>query len=227
MEQRQISYAINGKWLKSSEEDAFLGEEEQQTTAQLFPFVSGWNAGAKIAINCGERPFEHPLWSVEGATETAFRGVAEYATGDLPVLAAAKQGHWSAVEAGLDSVIEKKQCDTIKDREDGRTLLWFASEGGALELVRRLVDAGANVGLIDDKGEAPLLAAAKRGHGEVVRVLIDEQGIELDTVVPGGDGKTALHLMAEHGDSETVQALLNKGSDVKATDKVCDECDEQ
>ena len=40
-------------------------------------------------------------------------------------------------------------------------------------------------------------------------------------------GRTALHLAAENGDVECLKALLDKGSDVTATDEVCDECDEQ
>ena len=41
------------------------------------------------------------------------------------------------------------------------------------------------------------------------------------------DGSTALHLAAKKGDVECLKALLDKGSDVTATNKVCDECDEQ
>ena len=37
----------------------------------------------------------------------------------------------------------------------------------------------------------------------------------------------ALHFAAQKGDVECLKALLDKGSDVTATTKVCDECDEQ
>ena len=40
-------------------------------------------------------------------------------------------------------------------------------------------------------------------------------------------GDTALHFAAKKRDVECLKALLDKGSDVNATDKVCDECDEQ
>ena len=40
-------------------------------------------------------------------------------------------------------------------------------------------------------------------------------------------GFTALHFAAQKGHVECLKALLDKGSDVTATDKVCDEYDEQ
>ena len=47
------------------------------------------------------------------------------------------------------------------------------------------------------------------------------------SVVMFQNGNTALHLAAQKGDVECLKALLDKGSDVTATSKVCDECDEQ
>ena len=47
------------------------------------------------------------------------------------------------------------------------------------------------------------------------------------SVVIFQDGKMTLHLAASRGDVECLKALLDKGSDATATDKVCDEHDEQ
>ena len=216
--QRRVSYAINGVWLEPSADDAWVGEEKDD--AQLFPFVSGWNAGAEVALNCGERPFKHPLRAGGGSREGGFQGVAEYATGDLPVLAAAKQGHWNAVEAGVGGVIEKGQCDAIKDREDGRTLLWFASQGGRVELVRRLLVGGADAELADDQGVAPVWAV-NDGSAEVVKVLV-EHGADIQTVPPGSEDSDLWWFAAKNGHPGVLLRLIEAGKDVNVVDEVRD-----
>ena len=49
----------------------------------------------------------------------------------------------------------------------------IACEYDHLEVVRLLVDAGADKDKADDDGRTPLWMASQNGHLEVVRVLVD------------------------------------------------------
>jgi ankyrin repeat protein len=51
--------------------------------------------------------------------------------------------------------------------------LHVASRNAHIEIVRRLIEAGAKVNVKDDGGDTPLLLAARSGSAEVVQLLIE------------------------------------------------------
>src|SRR5262249_44701671 len=57
-----------------------------------------------------------------------------------------------------------------------------------------------------DLGRTPLHLAARHGHADVVKVLLEQDGISL--TVRSGYGQTPLHLAAFHGHTDVVQILL-------------------
>ena len=59
----------------------------------------------------------------------------------------------------------------------------------------------------------PLHAACFQGHLEVVRLLVSQPGIELNTL--DIDGHTPLMVAVEGGHETTVRLLLEKGADPK------------
>ncbi|KAK3745897.1 hypothetical protein QZH41_017874 [Actinostola sp. cb2023] len=126
---------------------------------------------------------------------------------------------------------------------------WFSavSCGNEREL-RYLIDAGADINVIDNVGDTALMLAAENGKEEVARVLIDagadinvtnnygdtalmlaaENGKEevialidagADVNVTNNDGYTALMLAAEKGKDEVVRALMKAGADINVTNK--------
>src|SRR5438045_1221276 len=67
-------------------------------------------------------------------------------------------------------------------------------------------------------GRAPLVAdAAMRGDAAAVRALISRQ---TDVNVPQGDGMTALHWAADHGDSAMAAMLIKAHANVKVTTRI-------
>ena len=55
----------------------------------------------------------------------------------------------------------------------GNTPLHYASCGGHEEVVRELIDSGANVEEHNENGHTPLMEAASAGHVGVAQILLD------------------------------------------------------
>ena len=100
----------------------------------------------------------------------------------------------------------------------GRSALMVASGRGHCDLVRFLLEKGAQVDFQDCYGKSALMLASECGQCEVVRLLLD-RGAEVglrDCV----NGKCALMIASECGQCEVVKLLLNAGAEVDLQDKV-------
>jgi ankyrin repeat protein len=89
-----------------------------------------------------------------------------------------------------------------------------------VEVVRALMDAGANIDqdLID--GTTPLYISAQSGHAKVVRELV-EAGANVDQASTI-NGATPLYASAQNGHAKVVRALLEAGADINLTCRVAD-----
>jgi ankyrin repeat protein len=91
--------------------------------------------------------------------------------GGTALIPAAHHGHPEAVKVLLATAIDKDHVNRL-----GWTALLEAvilGDGGRVyvEIVRLLVDAGANVNIADREKVTPLQHAKRRGFGEMVRIL--------------------------------------------------------
>ncbi len=55
-------------------------------------------------------------------------------------------------------------------KDNGATPLWIAAQNGHLEVLKMLLDKGANLN-VDAQGLTPLRVAEKRGHTEIAELL--------------------------------------------------------
>ena len=85
----------------------------------------------------------------------------------------------------------------------------MAADKGHLEVVRLLLESGADKDYTTRSGTTALHSAAENGHLEVVRLLLDS-GADKEKLSFRG---TALHLAAMNGHSEVVRLLLESGAD--------------
>ena len=112
--------------------------------------------------------------------------------------AAARKGDTAAVKAFLD-----KGVDVNAKTNYGATALSYACDKGHVEIVKLLLERGANPNQKDTfYGEVPMGWALVKGHAEVVKLLLEH----------GAEGKErALVEGADLGNLEIVKAALAKG----------------
>jgi ankyrin repeat protein len=74
-------------------------------------------------------------------------------------------------------------------------------------IVRILLDRSVDVNLADVHGRTALVLASEKGHDSVVKLLLQAEGIEINSK---GDlyGQTALSLASQYGRDSVVKLLL-------------------
>jgi ankyrin repeat protein len=105
-------------------------------------------------------------------------------------------------------------CTT--DDEWRNTPLIVAAKYGRVEVVRVLLEGGADVQRANLDRHTALHVAAKRGHLEVCLLLLD-CGANVNAV--GCSKETALHLAARRTNLTVVKVLVERGADVRLKDK--------
>jgi hypothetical protein len=91
-------------------------------------------------------------------------------------------------------------------------------------LVEQALKDGANVNDPGARGERALCAAAKHGHGNVLKILLENGADPNGCAVSGSRGETPLHHLGyaaynnARGVTEAVQLLLRRGADPKICD---------
>jgi len=122
----------------------------------------------------------------------------------------------------LQKMIEEGQVQEEDPHVDGVTALHVASEGGHLEMVDLLLEAGVESSLVhlDDGDRSPLVLAVSGNHGEVAKVLV-KAGADPNTPHVDGDGEQHNLLfdaiMVEN--EEFALLLIEKGADVYYRDE--------
>jgi serine/threonine-protein phosphatase 6 regulatory ankyrin repeat subunit B len=142
------------------------------------------------------------------------------------LLKAAAEGNLKEVQRFIKEGVDVDAILPGDSRQE--TALYFAVAGGHLDVVRALIRAGAPV---DDPTVVlmgglwpPLFMAARKGHGNVVQLLLDS-GADINAVdgvlkeSPKSMWQTALIVAAMHQQTECARILLQAGADPKAKDR--------
>ena len=128
---------------------------------------------------------------------------ADSELGNTVLLVAAAEG---ADRAVAQLVARCSPAELDAQNKDGATALFRASHRGHAEVVRLLLEHGANANMADGWGDSPLLSAANHGHTTVVRLLAAHRA---DLCATNSSKQTALILAAEEGHAEMVELLLS------------------
>ena len=97
--------------------------------------------------------------------------------------------------------------------ENGETCLMMACEKGSVEIVRILLDEGADPNVSDKNGVTPLMICCRRGQDRIVPLLL-RKGVQVDLM--NNEGDTALHICVRHyrefsGHKKCLEQLLSTG----------------
>ena len=117
----------------------------------------------------------------------------------------------------IEVFIAEKGVDAIV--RDGWTTLIYASRYGYTQVVKFLIDNGADLNIKGKYGWTALMYAAREGHTEVIKLLIDN-GADLNHKNNGG--VTALIYAAREGHTEVVKFLVDNGADMNIKTKYGD-----
>jgi hypothetical protein len=116
------------------------------------------------------------------------------------------------IKEGLDheQLVEKYSGANINFQERGTTPLMYVIRYGMTNIVRLLLDIGAETDLQDQYGKTALMWASIDGHTDIVKLLLDK-GVKPN--IQERYGFTALMYASESGHENTVKLLLENGAD--------------
>ena len=113
----------------------------------------------------------------------------------------------------VKTLIKYTKVNSTKDDKYRNTPLGYAAGFGQVEVVRVLLEGGANVEFHNAFGHSALQNAAFHGHLDVCRLLLD-WGAKVDYVDKVKD--TPLHDAACKGHLSVVKLLVERGADIRA-----------
>jgi ankyrin repeat protein len=121
----------------------------------------------------------------------------------------------------VTSLLRPRGAERKVDATDagGRTALHHACAAGRAEVVRLLLDKGADADADDGRYWLPLHYASATGHADVVALLLDRGAVtDADEEGVWESSERPLHLACKHGHVEVVRLLVDAGADQEAWD---------
>jgi ankyrin repeat protein len=147
----------------------------------------------------------------------------------LPVVvlaAAAVHGTAHAEKSLVDAVrsgdnhaaaaLLQQRVDVNAAASDGTTALHWAVYRNDVELLDRLLKAGAKPNVRNEYGSSPMSEAAVTGNVAILEKLL-KAGADVES--PNADGQTALMIVARTSNVEAAKLLIRRGADVNAVEQ--------
>ncbi|MDB5822936.1 MAG: uncharacterized protein JWR21_1640 [Herminiimonas sp.] len=194
---------LSSSLVESSDDDA--------TANQVWALVgssqrtSGANTGTSTAVENPARASPPKLRSVQQSKLVRRARVSqEYFDAHLPN----RSPHNAVLRGDLSSLMAILDRDAVAvNARDGKggTALQLAAQSGQADIVKALLEAGAEVDLRTKNATTALTLAATYGHAAVVSLLLKHGSNQRLVDVAG---ETPLELAARHGHINVVEALL-------------------
>jgi len=125
-----------------------------------------------------------------------------------------------AVSGGFTEIVRVllaagAEINAVIDDDYKETPLLIAVDCECKDIVRELLDHGANSEVIDSEGLTPLIIAVDRGNKDIVRELL-ARGANREVI--GSEGLTPLQIASAVGNKDIVALLLGAKADIEAVD---------
>ncbi|XP_058494364.1 KN motif and ankyrin repeat domain-containing protein 3 isoform X2 [Solea solea] len=123
-----------------------------------------------------------------------------------------KAGYTAIMLAALSTVKEEEDMAVVKKlfsqgnvnakaSQAGQTALMLAVSHGRQEMVRALLECGADVNVQDDEGSTALMCASEHGRAEIVKLLLEQPSCDISIVDNDGSNALSIALEASHNDT--------------------------
>jgi ankyrin repeat protein len=110
----------------------------------------------------------------------------------------------------------QQRVDVNLAEPNGTTPLHYAAYREDVDLVERLLKAGAKPNVKNDFGSSPMAEAAKNGNAAIIKLLLKAGA---DPNSPNLEGQTALMAVARTGRVDGARLLLDAGADINAVEQ--------
>ncbi len=113
------------------------------------------------------------------------------------------------------SFLKKEEININYSDVDGYTALCHACRVGSRDIIKILIENGADVCVMTNQGETPLHIAANYGNKEILRILL-ENGADIDAT--DNRGKSSIIYAVKAGKGDAAKFLKESGADINLTD---------
>ncbi|XP_051868529.1 KN motif and ankyrin repeat domain-containing protein 4-like [Pristis pectinata] len=100
----------------------------------------------------------------------------------------------------------------VQASQAGQTALMLAVSHGRIDMVKALLNSGADVNIQDTDGSTALMCASEHGHVELVKLLLAQPGC--NSALTDKDGSTAMNIALQAGQKDIAELLsihMNSG----------------
>ena len=141
---------------------------------------------------------------------------APNASKETPIFIASSKSNLKIVTILLNKM--KKNASLDQQAKNGMTALYVATCNNSHDIVKLLIENGANI-IPQDTGSTPLHIAVKHNKFEIAKTLLERQQNHKWLNNKNYYGNTALHLAAEKKNHEIITLLLNSNAIVTSSNE--------
>ena len=197
--------------VQNTPKDSFAMSGEE--TLEVLPVAAGKAAAAEDRTRASEQTSEQPRDDLSASVPSG-DGFSQAAAGEPSLDTQLYHSVMFGDPVEVKRLIEKGA--NVNYLEKKRPLLGWAAQLENVEVVKTLIQAGADLNSVDGIGQTPLMRAADMGQVAVAKVLLEAKA---DSSIATPSGETAVSLAVKNTNKELIDALLQGGANPNIPDK--------